>query len=349
MDELKLKVTSSPHLRAPDGTRSIMLDVIIALIPALAAGCYIFGARALLVTAISVVSCVVFEFLYRKLMKKSSSVGDLSAVVTGILLAFTLPSTVPWWIPVVGSFFAIVIVKQLFGGIGKNFMNPALAGRAFLFSWPAIMSKWVVPLSYDSFFNFSLDAVTTATTVDGVSSATPLASLHSGVLPEGTGLLSAFFGQVGGCIGEISAFALLLGGLYLILRRIISARIPLAYLLTVAVLCLIFPKGGDRISWMLWNLCSGGLMLGAIFMATDYTTSPVNSWAQIVFGIGCGLITVFIRYFGSYVEGVSYAILIMNVCVWLLDKAFKPRRFGVTREYKRQEKLARKAKKEAEA
>ena len=336
MDETKLRVTSSPHLRAPDDTRSIMLDVIIALIPALIAGCYMFGFRALLLTLISVAACVVFEFLYCKIMKKDSPVGDLSAVVTGMLLAFTLPATAPWWIPVVGAFFAIVIVKQLFGGLGKNFVNPALAGRAFLFSWPVLMTTWMAPQSYEGFFSIGADAVTTAT---------PLASLHTSAIPESIDLLSAFFGRTGGCIGEISAVALLLGGIYLLIRRVISLRIPLAFILTVAVLTFIFPRGNERLTWTAWNLCSGGLMLGAVFMATDYTTSPVGSVAQVVFGIGCGLITVFIRYFGSYVEGVSYAILVMNVCAWLLDKAFRGRRFGVTREYKR--KLRAEAGKEA--
>ena len=318
-----LTVSSSPHIRSKTNTQSIMLDVIIALLPALCVSVYIFGLRALLVVAISVFASVFFEWAYRKLMKKDKTIGDLSAVVTGLLLAFCLPATAPWWLPIVGAFFAIVIVKQLYGGIGKNFLNPALAGRAFLFSWPVAMTSWMAPLSYDSIFNFAR--------ADAVTGATPMASLHVGALPA-DGLLNMFLGHIGGSLGEVSAVALLLGGVYLVARRVISPRIPLSFLLTVAVLTFAFPKGGnDRLQWMLSNLLGGGLMLGAIFMATDYSTSPVTRKGQVVFGVGCGLLTVFIRYFGSYVEGVSYAILIMNVCVWLIDKITPPRRFGVTR------------------
>ena len=332
-----LTVSSSPHIRSRTDTRSIMLDVIIALLPALCVSVYIFGLRALLITAISVGASVFFEWAYRRLMKKNKTIGDLSAVVTGMLLAFCLPATAPWWLPVIGAFFAIVIVKQLYGGIGKNFLNPALAGRAFLFSWPVAMTTWMAPLSYSSIFNFAR--------ADAVTGATPMASLHVGSLPA-DGLLNMFLGHIGGSLGEVSAVALLLGGVYLVLRKVISPRIPLSFLLTVAVLTFLFPKGGnDRLQWMLCNLLSGGLMLGAIFMATDYSTSPVTKNGQIIFGIGCGLLTVFIRYFGSYVEGVSYAILVMNVCVWLIDKVTLPRRFGVTRE----DEKAAKAKAKAEA
>ncbi len=332
-----LTVSSSPHIRSRTNTTSIMLDVIIALLPALCVAVYVFGLRALLVVAISVCASVFFEWAYRKLMKKDKTIGDLSAVVTGLLLAFCLPATAPWWLPIVGAFFAIVIVKQLYGGIGKNFLNPALAGRAFLFSWPVAMTSWMVPLSYSSIFNFAR--------ADAVTGATPMANLHVGVLPA-DGLLNMFLGHVGGSLGEVSAVALLIGGVYLVLRKVITPRIPLSFLLTVAVLTFLFPRGGnDRLQWMLSNLLSGGLMLGAIFMATDYCTSPVTKKGQILFGIGCGLLTVFIRYFGSYVEGVSYAILIMNVCVWLIDKITPPRRFGVTRE----DKKAARAKAKAEA
>lgn len=326
----KLKVTPSPHIRYLEDTRSIMLDVIIALVPSLAVSTYMFGFRALLLTATTIVSCVFFEWGYRKLLKKTKDIGDLSAVVTGILLAFCLPATTPLWIAAIGSFFSIVVVKQLFGGIGKNFMNPALAGRAFLFSWPVVMSTWIAPLTYKSFF--SLKAA------DAVTSATPLSFLHMSELPEGTTLLQSFFGQVGGSLGEVSGFALVLGGIYLLVRKVISLRIPLSYILTVAVITFVFPRGNDNLQWMLWNLSSGGLLLGAIFMATDYSTSPVTKKGQIIFGIGCGLLTVFIRYFGAYPEGVSYAILIMNACVWLIDRATYPRRFGTSGKPKKESK-----------
>ena len=327
MNEMpKLTVSSSPHIRAAHTTQSIMRDVIIALVPAMAVAVAMFGVSALAVIAVSVVSCVFFEWGYRKLMHKSSSVHDLSAVVTGHLMACGLPAGVPLWLPVVGAFFAIVVVKQLYGGIGKNFLNPALAARAFLFSWPVIMTTWVEPN-----FVYGADVVTTAT---------PMSFLHNGQLPEGISIMGTFLGTIGGSLGEISAAALILGGIYLVARKVITLRIPLSYILTVAVLTFIFPRGNDNLQWMLYNLFSGGLMLGAIFMATDYTTSPINPNGQIVYGIGCGLLTVFIRYFGSYVEGVSYAILIMNVCVWMIDMNFLPRRFGVSKEDEKKKKEA---------
>ena len=337
-DNQLLTVSSSPHIRSRTNTRSIMLDVIIALLPALCVSVYIFGLRALMMVVISIVSAVFFEWAYRKLLRKPNTVGDLSAAVTGLLLAYCMPANAPWWLPIPGTFFAIVIVKQLYGGIGKNFLNPALAGRAFLFSWPVAMTSWMAPLSYETIFNFGADAVT---------GATPMASLHMGTLP-GDGLLNMFLGHTGGSLGEVSAVALLVGGIYLVLRKVISLRIPLSYLLTVAVVTFVFPKNGnDHLQWMLYNLCGGGLMLGAIFMATDYCTSPVTKKGQVIFGIGCGLLTVFIRYFGSYVEGVSYAILIMNVCVWLIDKITLPRRFGVSREDLKAQKAKAKADKKA--
>lgn len=335
-------VSPSPHIRTGEDTHSIMLDVIIALLPALAVAAYMFGIRAILLTVVSAAACVFFEWGYRKLLKKPQTIGDLSAVVTGILLAYCLPCSIPLWMVIIGDMFAIVLVKQLFGGIGKNFVNPALAARAFMFSWPVVMTTWVAPLAYKSFLSIS--------TADAVTAATPLASLANNTLPEGISLLEAFVGQTGGSMGEISAFALLLGGIYLLVRRVITLRIPLSFLLTVAVLTFIFPGNANRFEWMLWQLCSGGLMLGAIFMATDYTTSPVNNKAQIVFGIGCGAITVFIRYFGAYVEGVSYAILLMNTTVWLLDKTLVPGRFGVTKEKRLLTRLTDKLKaKEADA
>ena len=322
-DKKMLTVSSSPHIRSDTDSRSIMLDVAAALLPAMCAAVYIFGFRVLLLISISVSACVFFEWSYRKLLKKPQSIGDFSALVTGMLLAFCLPPSAPYWLPVPGAFFAIVVVKQLYGGIGKNFVNPALAARAFLFSWPVLMGTWMAPQSYDSIFNFASDAVT---------GATPMSALHSGILPP-DGLSNMFLGFVGGSLGEVSALALILGGAYLIVFKIISPRIPLSYLLTVAVITFIFPKGGNgNLEWMLYNLLGGGLMLGAIFMATDYSTSPVTPRGKIIYGVGCGLLTVFIRYFGSYAEGVSYAILVMNVCVWLIDKYSLPRRFGVIKE-----------------
>ena len=344
-ENAKLTVSSSPHIRSSVDTRRIMLDVIIALLPALVASVIFFGLRALLMTVISVAACVFFEWGYRKLMKKPNSIGDLSAVITGMLLAYCMPVSAPYWLTIVGALFAIVIVKQLYGGIGKNFLNPALAGRAFLMaSWPVWMTTWMAPRSYESIANFGADAVT---------AATPMANLHVGALPTAS-ILDMFLGNVGGCLGEVSALALILGGAYLVIRGVISLRIPLSYLLTVAVLTFIFPKGGaSNLEWMLSNLLGGGLMLGAIFMATDYATSPITPKGQLIFGIGCGLLTVFIRYFGSYSEGVSYAILIMNILVWLIDKLTLPRRFGVTREDMRKAKAAkreaRKTAKEAAA
>lgn len=328
MDEdLKLIVSSSPHIRTPRDTRAIMLDVIIALLPALVAGILFFGFNSLLITIVSVIVCVFFEWGYRKLMKKSETIGDLSAVVTGMLLAFCLPPTAPWWLPIIGALFAVVLVKQLFGGIGKNIWNPALAGRAFLFSYPVLMTTWKAAV-------FQGDAWT---------GATPLASLQMGTLaPDSVGAM--FIGNIGGCIGEVSALALLLGGAWLVYRKVITVRIPVSFLATVAVVTFIFSRGNNHLLWMLQNLFSGGLMLGAIFMATDYCTSPVTPKGQIIYGIGCGLLTVLIRYFGSYAEGVSYAILIMNITVWMIDKATAPRRFGVVKEKKvRTKKQAKEA------
>lgn len=317
-ENLNLTVSCSPHVHAADGTRDIMLDVVIALIPAMLGAVYFFGLRSLCVMAVSVAACVVFEYLYRKLLKKDTTVGDCSAIVTGVLLAMVCPVTIPYWTIIIGDFFAIVVVKQLFGGIGCNFLNPALAGRAFLFSYPVIMTTWVAPYTSLNLIGSNADAVT---------AATPMSYLHQGMLPD-TSVLYSFVGSVGGCLGETSAVLLLAGGVYLVVRKVISARIPLAYIATVAVIALLFPQGNDRLQWLGYQVFSGGLMLGAIFMATDYATSPVTKGGQIVYGIGCGLITMLIRYFGSYAEGVSYAILIMNVTVLLLDKIGVPKRFG---------------------
>lgn len=308
-----------------------MLDVLIALTPALMVSVYFFTWRALILTVISVASCVLFELLYQIMLKKPVRVGDLSAVVTGMLLAFCLPVTAPWWIPVVGGFFAIVIVKQLYGGIGRNFMNPALAGRAFLLSWPAIMTAWVQPFTKLPLIA-NADGVSKASPiVDALTGATPMHYLSLGQLPPETSasLFQMFIGQTSGCLGETSALVLLLGGIYLLVRRVITPAIPVAYIGTVALITFLTPAGDvARLDWMLYQLCGGGLMLGAIFMATDYSTSPLTARGQWIYGVGCGLITVFIRYFGTYPEGVSFSILIMNACVWLIDRAARPRRFG---------------------
>ncbi len=323
-----LTLGSSPHVHGKNRTWKLMLDVIIALMPALVWSVIAFGFRALTMTVLSVGACVFFEWGYRKLLKKDCTVGDLSAVVTGILLAFVCPVTLPYWVLVIGDFIAIVLIKQLFGGIGKNFVNPALGARAFMFSWAALMTNWVSYGDWPGIFG-TTEAVTSAT--DAISSATPLDAMHGGALSN-TSLLDMFLGKTGGCVGEVSAMLLLVGGLYLMIRRVISLRIPLAYLGTVAVLAFLFPMGNDRLVWTAAQLLSGGLMLGAWFMATDYVTSPVTAWGQIAYGVGCGLVTILIRYFGAYPEGVSYAILIMNCGVVLFDRIGRPRRFGVRKK-----------------
>ncbi len=323
--KIHLHLSSSPHVHSKNSTAVIMRDVCIALLPALAAAIYFFGWRALTLTMLSVEGCIFFEWGYRKIMKKDCTVGDWSAAVTGILIAFVCPVSLPFWAVLIADFFAIVLVKQLFGGIGLNIVNPALGARAFLFSWPALMSgSWVRPGAW-------VDAFATSPVVDGLTGATPMEALAVGQIPAES-LIDLFLGKVGGSLGEVSALALLLGGIYLLCRRVITLRIPLSYLGTVAVLTFIFPLGGaQRLSWMLYQLLSGGLMLGAIFMATDYTTSPVTRKGQIAYGICCGLLTVALRYFGSYVEGVSYAILIMNCCVGFFDKMGIPKRFGLVK------------------
>ena len=336
-ERIVLDVAYQPQVRTDTDTKRIMLDVIIALLPAVGVAVWQFGIHPLVVIASSMLSAVFFEWLYRFLMKKTNTIGDLSACVTGLLLALVLPPSAPWWLPVVGSFFAIVVVKQLYGGIGKNFLNPALAGRAFLLaSYALLMGRWTTPNTL-----YGL--------VDSATCATPLSYLYAGTpLPEYYTPTSMFIGTVPGCIGEISALALLIGGIYLLARKVISWRIPVSFLATVAVICLLFGmEGYGRADWMVYNLLSGGLMLGAIFMATDYATSPVTLNGQFLYGFGCGVLTMLIRAFGGFPEGVSYAILIMNLCSWAIDKAFHRHQFGVTKEDIAAEKAARKAAKEA--
>ncbi|MBQ7474966.1 MAG: RnfABCDGE type electron transport complex subunit D [Clostridia bacterium] len=317
-----LSVSPSPHLRKRETTRSVMAEVIIALTPALLWGIFVFGLRALLITLVSVASCVLFEAGAEKLLKRRITVSDLSAALTGMLIAMNMPVSVPIWMPVVASFFAIVVVKQVFGGIGKNIVNPAMAARVFvMMSWAGNMTKFTAPGARFPFFG------TVSGGVDAVTAATPLASLKRGAFPKET-LLDLLTGNTGGCIGEVSAALLILGGIYLLVRKVISWQIPVAFIGTVAIITFVFPKGGEPLDFMLYEILSGGLMLGAIFMATDYATSPISPTGRIVYGVGCGLITVLIRYFGGYPEGVSFSILIMNLLVWYLDNAFKPRRFG---------------------
>ena len=319
----ELTISSSPHVHSKVTTQTIMRDVLIALTPALLGSVYFFGLQALLVVAVSAAACAFFEWAYCRLTKTPCKVYDLSAVVTGVLIAFVCPPTIPLWTILIGDFFAIIVVKALFGGIGRNIVNPALAARAFLFSYPVLMTHWTDP---------GLQNILQIP--DAVSSATPLASMHQGVLPENVTVLDMFLGNIGGCIGETSTLLLLIGFAYLLIRKVVDLRIPLAFIGTVAVVTFLFPMGNDRLTWMAAQLCSGGLMLGAMFMATDYVTSPVTKLGQVIFGIGCGLITVVIRYFGGYPEGVSYAILIMNCCVVLLDRIGRPRKFGAPKKAK---------------
>ncbi len=322
----ELTISSSPHVHSPVTTQTIMRDVLIALLPALIGSVYFFGFRALTVTLVSVAACVFFEWAYCKVMKKNDKTYDLSACVTGVLLAFVCPVTIPYWTIVLGAAFAIIMVKMLFGGLGRNFVNPALAGRAFMFSWPVLMSNWVK-------VGFS-NAAGIFSTADAVTAATPLASMHmNGTIDESAGtILDMFLGNVGGCIGETSVVLLLIGFVYLLVRKVITPRIPLAYIGTVAVLAFLFPQGNDRITWMAAQLFSGGLMLGAIFMATDYVTSPLTKLGQVIYAIGCGVLTILIRYFGGYNEGVSYAILVMNCVVVLLDRIGRPTKFGAPKK-----------------
>lgn len=316
---MKLAVTSSPHIRSKKNTSRIMLDVILALLPALLAGVLSFGVRALLVPLVCILAAAVSEWLCGMVLYHRNTVRDLSCVVTGLLLALTLPATVPYWIAAVGSAFAIIVVKALGGGLGKNIFNPALAARAFLMLfWPAALVRYAQP---------GAALPLTGSAVDVVTAATPLHHMQMPALPE-EGILEMFLGNIGGTIGEVCTLALLIGGIYLIARGVISARIPAAYLGTVAVLSLVFSKGDNAFLWMVYSLLGGGVVLGAFFMATDYATSPVTPKGQIIYGIGCGILTVIFRYYGLFPEGVTYAILLMNACAWAIDRYTAPRRFG---------------------
>ena len=304
-------VSGTPHVRSKESIQSIMRDVIIALVPATAAGIYYFGISALILIIAAIASSVIFEALCQKITKKPVTVSDLSAVVTGLLLAMNLPAAAPVWVAVVGSAFAIIFGKQLFGGLGQNFINPALAGRAFLLaSYPTEMTTWSVPNGLE--------------VADAATYATPLAQLKAGHLDASLGEL--MLGQCGGTIGETCAIALIIGGVYLLYKHVISWKIPVIYIATVAILFGVIGRHGMRMP--LQEIMAGGVMLGGIFMATDYASSPVTPKGQIIFAVGAGLITYLIRTFGGYPEGVSYSILIMNCCVPLIERFTEPTIFG---------------------
>ena len=328
-EKLIFDAAYQPQVRTARNTQSLMLDVIISLMPAFAVAVWQFGAQALVPVISAVAACVLFELVYAKLMKKVCRISDLSACVTGLLLGLTLPAGAPWWVAVIGSFFAIVVVKQLYGGIGKNFLNPALAGRAFLLaSYVIILNTYSVPKSLQG--------------VDAVSSATPLSYLYGGLeLPSYFTVKNLFLGSIPGSMGEISALAILIGLAYLLIRRVISWRIPVSFIGTTALLTLIFGRSGySNFDWMLLNLLSGSVLFGAVFMATDYVTSPVTAGGQLLYGFGCGALVVLIRYFGGYPEGTTYAILIMNLCSWAIDKAFHRKPFGTVKSDKSKGKEA---------
>ncbi len=314
-------VSGTPHVRSKESIQSIMRDVIIALVPASVMGIYYFGLRALMLMVAAIVSAVFFEWLYQKLMKKPITINDLSAVVTGLLLAMNLPAAAPVWVAIVGSAFAIIFAKQLFGGLGQNFINPALAGRAFLLaSYPTEMTSWT------SSGNFGVDAVAVAT---------PLAQLKGGVMPDAS-FTDVLVGNVGGCLGETCAIALIIGGVYLIAKHVINWKVPVIYIATVFVLTALIGRKGLRVP--VYEIFAGGLMLGAFFMATDYASSPVTSRGQIIFALGCGLLTTLIRIFGGYPEGVSYSILIMNLTVPLIERLTEPTIFGALPKVKEAKK-----------
>ncbi len=302
--ENKLHITSSPHFHSSITTKSIMLDVVISLIPALIAGVILFGFNALLLVAVSVISCVLFEYLFNLIIKKEQTIGDLSAVVTGLILGLNLPSNLPLWQVVVGSAFAIIVVKCIFGGIGCNVVNPALTARVFMLIAFGSMAKASLPL-------------------DSVSSATPLVELAEGKMPS---LLDLFIGNIGGAIGETSALALLIGGIYLLAKKVITWHIPVALIGSVYLFSFLF--GGFDLTVSLAWILSGGLFLGAFFMATDYVTSPSTAWGKIIFGIGVGFITVVIRFYGNYPEGVSFGILLMNILNPYIESLTQRKLFG---------------------
>jgi len=310
-----LTVSSPPHIYGTDTTSRRMRDVLIALLPACAFAIYVYGNYALLTMSIAVVSAVAAEYLFQKIMAKKITVSDRSAIITGLLLAFNLPPNVPFWIPIIGSVFAIVVVKQLFGGLGQNFLNPALAARAFLFaSFPVHMTNWTFP----------------GMVYDAVAGPTLLAIMKHDptFVPAFSDYMSLLFAKEGGTIGEASAVALIAGGLYLIFRKVINWRIPVFYIGSFALFAFVFGRDAFFSGQILFEVLAGGLLLGAFFMATDYATSPISPNGKIIMGIGCGFLTVLIRFYGGYPEGVSYAILLMNLLVPAIDKYVRPRIYG---------------------
>lgn len=313
MNKRNLIVSSAPHVVSPVNTSRIMLDVLIALVPAVAMATFVFGMRALLLTAVCAASCVFFEYAVEKILKRDVTIGDLSAAVTGVILSLNLPANLPFWMACVGSFVAIVIVKQLFGGMGQNFANPAITARVALFiGFATAMTNFPLPVAQQ--------------TADAITGATPLALFAKGLEVPSNGAM--FFGTVGGSMGETSALALLIGGAYLLFKKVIEPTIPACFIGTVAVMAIL--TGNDPI----FHVCAGGVMLGAIFMATDYVTSPITTKGKVIFGIGCGLLTMIIRLYASYPEGVSFAILIMNILTPHIDNLTIPALNGVPKEKK---------------
>lgn len=313
----KLIVSSSPHISSPVKTKNIMLDVIIAMVPALLASVYFFGPRALALVVITVAACVISEYIARKVMKREQTIGDLSAVVTGMLLAFNYPATLPFWIAALGGVVAIIVVKQMFGGLGHNFANPAITARVILLTSFALrMTTWVAPHAWKS------------GAVDAVSAATPLGMIASGNTADLPTYAQMLIGERAGCLGETCIIGLIIGGVYLVAKKVISPIIPVCYIATVFVLSAVL--GQDPVMQIL----SGGLFLGAIFMATDYVTSPITNKGKVIYAIGCGVITVLIRLFASLPEGVSYSILLMNILTPHIENMTMPRVFGVGKEAK---------------
>lgn len=307
-------VSSSPHVRSKDTTERIMLYVIIALLPTTLFGIYNFGYRALILILVTIASCVASEWIFNKIVHKKQTINDLSAVVTGLLLALNLPATLPWWEAVLGGVFAIVVVRCMFGGLGQNFMNPALGARCFLLiAFAANMTNF---------------------TIDSYTGATPLAAMRNG---DPVNTMDMLIGRTAGTIGETSAIAILIGAIFLILMGVIDLRIPASYIITFIVFMLLFSGHGADWTYITAQLCGGGLMLGAFFMATDYVTSPITPMGQIIFGICCGIFTGLFRCFGANAEGVSFAIILSNILVPMIEKYTVPRAFGMVKEAKKQE------------